>query len=165
MNGMKIFGNAANNGVRRAADMLSAAMARCTTRKSVHQYPNESTKPKPATRPKTSTPIGFSLACPTYCQECVITGGKRALQCPDQPPAFAHRQDGQRREPEHDQEKLQRLRYKSRSSSPPSKVYTSTIAAESSTELVKLQPSTSCEQQPERVHADAGREDRSSPRT
>ena len=37
MNGMIIFGNAAISGVRRAADMESAAMARWTTRKSVHQ--------------------------------------------------------------------------------------------------------------------------------
>ena len=36
-NGNNIFGNAAMSGVRRAALMESAAMARCTTRKSVHQ--------------------------------------------------------------------------------------------------------------------------------
>ena len=37
MNGKSILGKAAIRGVRRAADMESAAMARCTTRKSVHQ--------------------------------------------------------------------------------------------------------------------------------
>ena len=37
MNGMNIFGKAAISGVRRAADMELAAMARCTTRKFVHQ--------------------------------------------------------------------------------------------------------------------------------
>ncbi len=37
MKGKSIFGNAAISGVRRAADMDLAAMARCTTRKSVHQ--------------------------------------------------------------------------------------------------------------------------------
>ena len=47
MNGMIIFGKAAISGVRRAADIELAAMARCTTRKSVHQYPNDKTKPKP----------------------------------------------------------------------------------------------------------------------
>ena len=36
-NGNSIFGNAAMSGVRRAAFMSSAAIARCTTRKSVHQ--------------------------------------------------------------------------------------------------------------------------------
>ena len=36
-NGKSIFGNAAISGVRRAADIESAAIARCTTRKSVHQ--------------------------------------------------------------------------------------------------------------------------------
>ena len=36
-NGKNIFGTAAISGVRRAAVMESAAMARCTTRKSVHQ--------------------------------------------------------------------------------------------------------------------------------
>ncbi len=36
-NGNSIFGTAAMSGVRRAADIEFAAMARCTTRKSVHQ--------------------------------------------------------------------------------------------------------------------------------
>jgi len=36
-NGKNILGTAAMSGVRRAAVMESAAMARCTTRKSVHQ--------------------------------------------------------------------------------------------------------------------------------
>ena len=36
-NGNSIFGNAAMRGVRRAEFIDSAAMARCTTRKSVHQ--------------------------------------------------------------------------------------------------------------------------------
>src|SRR5882724_12148941 len=40
-NGKNILGIAAISGVRRAALMESAAMARCTTRKSVHQYPND----------------------------------------------------------------------------------------------------------------------------
>ena len=35
--GNNILGTAAMSGVRRAADMELAAMARCTTRKSVHQ--------------------------------------------------------------------------------------------------------------------------------
>ena len=35
--GKSILGTAAMSGVRRAADIESAAMARCTTRKSVHQ--------------------------------------------------------------------------------------------------------------------------------
>jgi hypothetical protein len=37
MKGNSIFGTAAINGVRRAAFIESAAIARCTTRKSVHQ--------------------------------------------------------------------------------------------------------------------------------
>ena len=37
MNGIIILGNAAITGVRRAADIELAAMARCITRKSVHQ--------------------------------------------------------------------------------------------------------------------------------
>ena len=36
-NGKNIFGTAAMSGVRRAALIDSAAIARCTTRKSVHQ--------------------------------------------------------------------------------------------------------------------------------
>ena len=36
-NGNSIFGTAAMSGVRRAAFIESAAIARCTTRKSVHQ--------------------------------------------------------------------------------------------------------------------------------
>ena len=35
--GKSIFGTAAINGVRRAADIEFAAIARCTTKKSVHQ--------------------------------------------------------------------------------------------------------------------------------
>src|SRR6476660_10546949 len=57
--GKNIFGNAAMSGVRRAAVMESAAIARCTTRKSVHQYPNDSTNPSPMTSPNHSTPIGL----------------------------------------------------------------------------------------------------------
>jgi hypothetical protein len=37
MNGRNILGRVPISGVRRAADMESAAMARCTTRKFVHQ--------------------------------------------------------------------------------------------------------------------------------
>src|SRR5262252_9485780 len=59
-NGKNILGIAAMSGVRRAADIESAAIARCTTRKSVHQYPNDSTKPSPITIPNTSTPIGLA---------------------------------------------------------------------------------------------------------
>src|ERR1019366_24220 len=55
--GKSIFGTAAINGVRRAALMLRAAMARCTTRKLVHQYPKERTNPSPNTIANQSTPI------------------------------------------------------------------------------------------------------------
>src|ERR1700675_3538845 len=58
-NGKNIFGIAAINGVLRAALIESAAIARCTTRKSVHQYPNDRTKPNPMASPNTSTPNGF----------------------------------------------------------------------------------------------------------
>ena len=66
--GNSIFGIAAISGVRRAALMEFAAMARCTTRKSVHQYPNESTKPRPITRPNHSTPTGLWDAAPMNAQ-------------------------------------------------------------------------------------------------
>ena len=58
--GKNIFGMDAIRGVRCAADIELAAMARCTTRKTVHQYPNDSTNPKPMTMPNHSTPIGFA---------------------------------------------------------------------------------------------------------
>src|ERR1051325_11575791 len=58
--GNSILGNAGRSGVRRAATIESAAIARWTTRKSVHQYPNESTKPRPIARPNHSTPIGLA---------------------------------------------------------------------------------------------------------
>ena len=64
MNGSNILGNVPMIGVRRASDIDRAAMARCTTRKFVHQYPKESTNPRPATIPKISTPMGFWLALP-----------------------------------------------------------------------------------------------------
>src|SRR5712692_6951834 len=65
--GNNILGIAAIRGVRRAALIESAAMARCTTRKSVHQYPNESTNPSPITSPNHSTPsrLVCGLAMPT----------------------------------------------------------------------------------------------------
>src|SRR5207249_5005256 len=66
--GNSILGIAAMSGVRRAAVMEFAAMARCTTRKSVHQYPNDSTKPRPITRPNHSTPMGFCEAWPMKAQ-------------------------------------------------------------------------------------------------
>src|SRR5262249_53611305 len=68
-NGMNIFGSAAIRGVRRAASIEFAAIARCTTRKSVHQYPNESTKPSPITSPTQVTPIGLREASPIFDQE------------------------------------------------------------------------------------------------
>src|SRR5271170_634182 len=58
-NGKNIFGTAATSGVLRAAVMFLAAIARWTTRKLVHQYPNDSTKPRPNTIAKMSTPIGL----------------------------------------------------------------------------------------------------------
>ncbi len=70
-NGNSIFGTAAMSGVRRAAVIESAAMARCTTRKSVHQYPNDSTNPSPITSPNHSTPIGFVAALSIPCHACV----------------------------------------------------------------------------------------------
>ena len=42
-----------------AADIDLAAMARCTTKKSVHQYPNDKTNPRPIANPNHSIPIGF----------------------------------------------------------------------------------------------------------
>jgi len=67
-NGKHILGSAAMSGVRRAAVIEFAAMARCTTRKSVHQYPNDSTKPRPMTSPNHSTPTGFADAFPMKAQ-------------------------------------------------------------------------------------------------
>src|SRR3954449_11396828 len=60
-NGKNIFGTAAISGVRRAEVIESAAIARWTTRKSVHQYPNERTNPRPIARPNASTPSGLVL--------------------------------------------------------------------------------------------------------
>src|SRR5271165_1359928 len=58
--GKIIFGTAAIKGVRRAALMFLAAIARCTTRKFVHQYPKESTNPRPKTMANQSTPMGLA---------------------------------------------------------------------------------------------------------
>src|SRR5919109_2953195 len=94
-NGNSILGNAAMSGVRRAAVIEFAAMARCTTRKSVHQYPNDSTNPSPMTRPNHSTPTGLVDACPMNAQlwvyapganpEAVAWSASRDTS-PDQPP-------------------------------------------------------------------------------
>ena len=55
MNGTNIFGNAPMIGVRRAAEIESEAIARCTSTKLVVQYPNDSTKPRPNTMPTTES--------------------------------------------------------------------------------------------------------------
>src|SRR3954467_6572657 len=52
MNGNSIFGTAAMSGVRRAAVIESAAIARCTTRKSVHQYAEREHEPEPHHHPE-----------------------------------------------------------------------------------------------------------------
>src|SRR2546430_7775616 len=66
--GNSILGSAAFSGVRSAAVIEFAAMARCTTRKSVHQQPNDSTNPSPITRPNHSTPTAIADACPINAQ-------------------------------------------------------------------------------------------------
>ena len=66
--GKTILGMAAISGVRRAADIERAAIARCTTRKSVHQYPNASTNQSPISMPNHSTPIGLAAALPVCAQ-------------------------------------------------------------------------------------------------
>src|SRR5678815_1524563 len=63
-NGINIFGIAPMSGVLRAAVVDSAAMALCTIKKLVHQYPNERTNPRPAKIPYHFTPIGFAFAAP-----------------------------------------------------------------------------------------------------
>ncbi len=63
-NGTSILGKAATIGVRRAAFMSCATIARCTTRKSVHQYPNDSTKPRPMIMPNRPMPMGFASGEP-----------------------------------------------------------------------------------------------------
>ena len=83
--GRNIFGRAPISGVFRAADIEPAAMARCTTRKLVVQYPKESTKPRPKTTANHSTPSGLASALPVNFQECIIFSGRLAL-IPSQPP-------------------------------------------------------------------------------
>src|SRR4051812_44457477 len=94
-NGKNIFGNAAINGVRRAADIEFEAMARCTTRKSVHQYPKLNTKPNPMTRPNHSTPNGFCAALPMCAHDwdnapgaypCAVDAVCKRCCNPDHPP-------------------------------------------------------------------------------
>src|SRR5438270_1548619 len=94
--GKNILGTAAISGVRRAADIDLAAIALCTTRKSVHQYPNESTNPNPITNPNHSTPIGFVEGDAMYCHEWLQAPGAKPFEVatvasrvcnPSQPPA------------------------------------------------------------------------------
>ena len=83
-------------------------MARCTTRKSVHQYPNDSTKPRPGDQAETlPTPMGFSAGL-----RHVLPGVRHhrwagATAMPLQPPAFSTAKNDERRKAQHDQEKLQ----------------------------------------------------------
>src|SRR6266704_3688391 len=94
--GKSIFGTAAINGVRRAADIDLAAMARCTTKKSVHQYPNDKTNPRPIANPNHSIPIGFDDGEPMNFHDSLHAPDAKplaaatvaSLDCkPDQPPA------------------------------------------------------------------------------
>ena len=105
------------SGVRRAAVMESAAIARCTTRKSVHQYPNDSTNPSPIASPNHSTPIGLFAGSLTPRHAFVYASdGSRSkpqrLQLghePAPPSDGAKSQVHQRRKTEHDQEELKHL--------------------------------------------------------
>ena len=81
-NGNSILGTAAMSGVRRAAFIESAAMARCTTRKSVHQYLNDSTNPRPITIPNHSTPIGFAVGPAKILSTSARTSRERAPRAP-----------------------------------------------------------------------------------
>src|ERR1700684_2211834 len=61
-NGKNILGMVAISGTLRADSSESAAMARWTTRKFVHQYPKLRTKPRPIVMPTHSTPSELVLA-------------------------------------------------------------------------------------------------------
>src|ERR1035437_7935580 len=110
MKGKNILGRVPISGVRRAADMESAAMARWTTRKFVHQYPNESTKTRTATMLKISTPLGVfggTAQIAPGVEHFRVVGKVRLHAFPTA--GLTDRQDGQRREPQYDEEKLEDL--------------------------------------------------------
>lgn len=92
MKGTSIFGNAPMIGVRRAADMLFDAIARCTSTKFVVQYPKDSTKPRPNTMPRTDRKLlpkpvrlspGQECSCSVPPGLCVILSTR-----PCQPPTL-----------------------------------------------------------------------------
>src|SRR4029077_3320984 len=85
--GKSILGKAAINGVHRAEFIELAAMARWMTRKSIHQYPNDSTKPSPMLRPNHSTPRRLVCALPIPSHEWVYAGLRVALS-PVHSPTF-----------------------------------------------------------------------------
>src|SRR5215831_11632086 len=77
--GINIFGSAPMSGVLRAAVWDSAAMALCTIRKLVHQYPNESTNPRPTKIPYHSTPNGLAVADLVYFHVVLRASGGNPL--------------------------------------------------------------------------------------
>ena len=79
------FGNAAMSGVRCAAASSSAASARCTTRKSVHQYPKLCTNPRPNTIANHCTAIGLSVE-PVLAQAWKKSARPMDSCRPDRPP-------------------------------------------------------------------------------
>src|SRR5205085_6016068 len=147
-NGKNIFGKAAMSGVRRAAVIDSAAIARCTTRKSVHQYPNDSTKPRPITRPNHSTPTGFCDALPIVRQACVYASGgnPRAAESveswadsPCQPPTAVRPSQTSGKKPNTIRKNCSTSLYIALVR-PPSRMYASTMMADTSMLASKLQP-------------------------
>src|SRR5258708_11791180 len=140
-NGMNILGNAAIRGVRRAADMELAAMARCTTRKFVHQYPNESVNPSPTIRLNASTPIGFEDGLPRLLHRWVYFWSMRET-IPAQPPAFCVARIASGAKPRTIRKNCSTSLYIALVR-PPRSVYTSTIAAETRMDAVEVQPKAS----------------------
>src|SRR3954467_11203853 len=89
-NGISSFGHDAMIGVNRAAFMLLADSARCTSAKFVVQYPNDCTKPRPNTM-ASQLPYGL-LALPTAVPCHALSAPPPSLECstwstrPLQPP-------------------------------------------------------------------------------
>jgi hypothetical protein len=86
-NGKNILGMAAISGTRRAFSCESVAIAVWITRKSVHQYPNDSTNPSPIASPNHSTPkrVGIGMFHPLPGMHIAL--GSEALS-PLHPPTF-----------------------------------------------------------------------------
>src|SRR5579863_2627772 len=144
MSGTAILKNEPITGAILAARTFLAEMTRCTTRKSVVQYPMESTAPRPKTIPTHWTPIGLSAKWAIGRHMWVKSWlGKfwwMRATTPDQPPDSVSPRIGMSNAP-NQMRKNCTTSLKIAEKSPPSATYTPTVSEETQMLKFRFHPS------------------------